>query len=55
VKTQKEQQDEKRVTKLAELERQVENGSLVVRQMTPAERERNPPRPRKPGGRGRQR
>ena len=35
MKTQKEQQDEKRVTKLAELERQVENGSLVVRQMTP--------------------
>lgn len=55
MKTQKEQQDEKRVTKLAELERQVENGSLVVRQMTPDERERNPPRPRKPGGRGRQR
>ena len=48
VKTQKEQQDEKRRTKLAEVERQVESGSLVVRQMTADERERNPPRPRKP-------
>ena len=48
MKTQKEQQDEKRLTKLAEVERQVESGSLVVRQMTADERERNPPRPRKP-------
>lgn len=48
MKTQKEQQDEKRKTKLAEVERQVESGSLVVRQMTADERERNPPKPRKP-------
>jgi hypothetical protein len=48
VKTQKERQDEKRRTKLAEVERQVQNGSLVVRQMTPDERERNQPRPKPP-------
>jgi hypothetical protein len=48
VKNQKERQDEKRRTKLAEVERQVQNGSLVVRQMTPDERERNQPRQRPP-------
>jgi hypothetical protein len=48
VKTPKERQEERRLDKLAEVERQVQSGSLMVRQMTPDERERNPPRPRTP-------
>jgi hypothetical protein len=46
VKTTRERQDERRQQKLDEIQRQVQSGSLVVRQMTAAERERNPPRPR---------
>jgi hypothetical protein len=36
-----------------EIKRQVEDGSLVIRPMTAAERKKYPPRPRKPrrGGR----
>jgi hypothetical protein len=30
------------------MEEQIRTGSLVVRQMTPEERERNPPRPPRP-------
>jgi hypothetical protein len=48
VKSQREIQEERRRAKLAEVERQIECGSLVVRAMTPDERERNPPRPPKP-------
>ena len=48
MKTQKERQDERRRTKLAEVERQIQSGSLTVRAMTADERERNPPRPPKP-------
>jgi hypothetical protein len=50
MKTQKERADDRRRQKLAEVEEQVRRGSLVVRQMTPAERERNPkpaPRPKR--------
>jgi hypothetical protein len=40
------QKQERRVAKLADVERQIKSGSLVVRQMTPAERAQHPPRPR---------
>ena len=40
-------QDEKRERDLAEFDRQVEEGTLEIRQMTPEERAANPPRPRK--------
>jgi hypothetical protein len=42
------QQDAKRERDLAEFGRQVEDGSLVIRQMTPEERDANPPRERPP-------
>ena len=48
MKTQQERQDDKRRGKLADVQRQVKDGTLVIRQMTPAERESNQPRPRKP-------
>jgi hypothetical protein len=48
VKTPQERSAEKRLIKLAEIERQVKDGSLVIRQMTSDERERNQPRPRPP-------
>ncbi len=48
MKTQKERDEERRRGKLAELEKQVRSGSLVIRQMTEEERERNPPKPRPP-------
>jgi hypothetical protein len=38
---------EKRKEKLEEVRRQVEDGSLTIRKMTPKERKANPPRPRK--------
>ena len=40
----RQRQDAKREQSMAEFERQVEEGSVVVRQMTPAERKANPPR-----------
>jgi hypothetical protein len=45
MKTQRERDDEKRRQKLQEIEEQVKKGSLVVRQMTPEERERDRTRP----------
>jgi hypothetical protein len=42
--TQDRQRDE-RERKLAEIRRQLEQGSLTIRQMTPEERRANPPRP----------
>jgi hypothetical protein len=45
VKSQQERQADKRREKLSEIEKQISAGSLVVRQMTPEERKRNPPRP----------
>lgn len=48
MKTTRGRNDEKRQQKLADLQEQIESGSLVVRKMTPAERKRYPPRPRKP-------
>jgi hypothetical protein len=43
--TQDRQRDE-RERKLAEIRRQLEQGTLTIRQMTPEERRANPPRPR---------
>ena len=39
-----ERANDRRLAKLAAVREQVENGTLVIRQMTPAERERYPPR-----------
>ena len=39
---------EKKAAKLAEINEQVEAGSLTIRQMTAEERERYRPRPQKP-------
>jgi hypothetical protein len=45
MKTIREQQEERRQLKLAGVRRQVKNGSLVIRQMTPEERKLFPVRP----------
>jgi len=45
-------QDEKRERDVAEFDRQVEEGSVTIRQMTPKERRENPPRERPPKRRG---
>ena len=41
-------QDDKRERDLEEFSRQIEDGSLTIRQMTPKERRENPPRERPP-------
>ena len=53
-KSTRERADERRQAKLDQVQEQVENGTLVIRQMTDEERLRYPPvvSPRK-GGRGR--
>lgn len=54
--TPQERAAQKRQEKLDQIQDQVAGGELVIRQMTPDERERNPPRPPKPKpkpGRGR--
>jgi len=43
--------NERREAKLDSLREQVENGSLVIRQMTAQERKRYPPRPKPPARR----
>jgi anti-sigma28 factor (negative regulator of flagellin synthesis) len=48
MKTAQERQQEKRREKLAAIEAQIRSGSLIVRQMTAAERARDPPRPAPP-------
>lgn len=49
---QQRRQEEKRAERLEEIERQVQDGSLVIRKMTPAERKQHPKptgeRPRRP-------
>jgi hypothetical protein len=40
-------QDRQRRERMAEIKRQVADGSLVIRPMTAAERKKYPPRPRK--------
>jgi signal recognition particle GTPase len=47
MKSQRERDDEKRRQKLEEMQEQIRKGSLVVRQMTPEERERDRARPSK--------
>jgi hypothetical protein len=48
VKTQKERAEERRREKLADIQDQLDRGELSIRQMTPEERKKNPPRPREP-------
>ena len=48
MKTAKEREEERRREKLAAVEKQIRDGSLVVRQMTAEERARHPPRPAPP-------
>ncbi len=48
MKTARERAEEKREAKLELVREQVESGSLVIRQMTDAERRRYPPRPAEP-------
>jgi len=48
MKTTRERAEEKRQEKLADVRQQVQNGSLVIRKMTDAERRRYPVRPRPP-------
>jgi hypothetical protein len=48
VATPKERAEEKRREKLALIRGQLESGELTIRQMTPAERAANPPRPQEP-------
>ena len=44
MKTQRERDEERRKAKLDEIEKDVERGSLVIREMTAAERAKYPPR-----------
>jgi hypothetical protein len=46
VKSVRQRQDERRDEKLKEVQRQIDEGSLVVRKMTKAERAAHPPRNR---------
>jgi hypothetical protein len=48
VKTPQERADEKRRQKLADMQDQIDRGELSIRQMTPDERKKNPPKPRQP-------
>ena len=48
LKTAKEREEERRREKLAAVEKQIRDGSLVVRQMTAEERARYPPHPAPP-------
>lgn len=44
----RERAEQKRREKLALIRKQVESGELTIRQMTPAERAKHPPRPAAP-------
>jgi hypothetical protein len=46
MKSTQDRQREERERKLAEIRRQLDQGTLTIRQMTPEERRANPPRPR---------
>jgi hypothetical protein len=48
VKTQRERDQEKREQKLREIDEAVEEGKLVIRSMTPAERKKFPAKERPP-------
>ena len=47
-KTQKDRADQKRQDKLDLIRDQLDSGQLTIRKMTPAERKKNPPKPRPP-------
>jgi hypothetical protein len=47
-KTQKDRADQKRQEKLDLIRDQLDSGQLTIRKMTPAERKKNPPKPRPP-------
>ena len=47
-KTQRERAEEKREEKLALIREQIADGTLTIRQMTPEERKKDPPKPREP-------
>jgi hypothetical protein len=44
--SQRDRDEARRKEKLAQIEEQVKDGSLVIRKMTAKERKANPPRPR---------
>jgi hypothetical protein len=48
VSTARERAEQKRREKLALIREQLHTGELTIRHMTPAEREKHPPRPAKP-------
>jgi hypothetical protein len=50
MKTAKERAEEQKRAKLALIRKQVKAGKLVIREMTPAERKKYPPRPVQPKG-----
>ena len=50
MKSGREKAEEKRQAKLAQVQEQVDDGSLVIRQMTEEERLKYPPRPERPKG-----
>jgi hypothetical protein len=50
MKSGREKAEEKRQAKLAQVQEQVEDGSLVIRKMTEEERQKYPPRPERPKG-----
>ena len=54
-KTQAERQQEAREAKLEQMQKDIESGSLVVRKMTKAEREKFPPREEEDGKTSRRR
>jgi hypothetical protein len=51
--TSKDREEKQRQVKLDDIETQIKNGGLVVRQMTKAERRNDPPKNLKPKRRGR--
>jgi TolA-binding protein len=53
VATQKDRAEEKRREKLADMQDQIDRGELSIRQMTPEERGKNPPKRREPKKRSR--
>jgi hypothetical protein len=50
-----ERREQQRAEKLKQIDEQVASGSLVIREMTDAERKANPPRPRRDKFSGRSR
>jgi hypothetical protein len=47
-KTQRERAEARRQEKLDLIQEQIDEGTLTIRQMTPEERKKHPPRPREP-------